>query len=169
MKAVKNDLITVFFETFKPQNASFSGAQNLGLFNVTYDITRFNMNTIQIDSEKSVIKFQQTKPNIITEFVDLQMDLYFNFSIKAQPEFYLDEGQGRISFWFNKTSVGLGMFNNQGVFQFNVEDVSAVYWGSNSYFHGTGDLSFALNQAALLLNGFMEQNINQFVKLSVAN
>ena len=125
------------------------------------------MNTIQFDSQNSVIKFQQDMPNIVTELVDLQMDLVFNFSIKAQPEFYLDEGEGRLSFWFNKTNVGLGMINNKGIYQFTVGDVSAVYCGSNSYFHGTGDLSFVLNQAAQLLNGFMSQNVNQTVSQMV--
>ena len=135
---------------------------------MTYDLTGITVNTIQFDAVNSKIMFQAEKPNILTELVNLQMDMVFDFSIKAQPEFYVDEGNARISFWFNKTSVGLGMINLNGVYQFTVEDVSAVYWGSNSYFNGTGDLSFVLNKATQVLNGIMAQNINKTVEQVVS-
>lgn len=163
MDSIKNDLISVFIESFRPNNSTFSGSQNLGLFNLTYDLTGVTVNTIQFDTSKSKIKFQENKPNIVTELIDLQMDAVFNFSIKAQPEFYIDEGNARISYYFNRTTVGLGLINLDGVYQLTVEDVTAEYRGSNTFFNGTGDLSYVLNSATQLLDGVMRQNINQTV------
>lgn len=118
------------------------------------------MSAFGMDYDNSNIYYQADKPNIVMDFRDLVTTLDMNFNITAEPRFYEDIGVGKFSFVFTKLLIGLGINVVDGAFNFEVQSINAEYKGGNTSFAGTGDLSFALNQATSLIETQMISDPN---------
>lgn len=169
MSSIKTDLIDSLIQEFRPQNVRVNDTFYLGLFNLTYDVYNITMESFSMDYNNSVIEFQEEKPNIRVIFRDLQMNLQLRFNITADPRFYVDEGPGQIVFGFNNITIGLGIIQTDGIFQFEVQDIEASFKGGDSRFDGQGDLSFAFTQLATLLRQQMFNNPSLTIQTMVQN
>lgn len=155
LKTIKNQVIDSLIEAFKPQEVNMVDTYNLSLFNFTYNVTDLTMHAFDMDYEASTVEFRDTDPHIYIEFIDFQMDLVFNYSLYANPLFYLDEGPGRVTTNFQNVSIGLDLVEVDGKFQFKVFDIFANYTGGLTKFGGQGDISYVLNTVAeTLRNSF---------------
>ncbi|CAI2387461.1 unnamed protein product [Moneuplotes crassus] len=163
LETVKTELINEIFTHFRPTDRSYANSTDLDLFKVFYEITDIDLDDFGMDYRKSSIRFQEEKPNILIDLVDFKTNLDFNFNVTARPKFYDDVGEGAVHFEFDKFRIGLTIFEIEGAFQFKIDEINAELKedASGSYFNGTGDLSFALNQAAVLLQGQLLQNPNE--------
>ena len=143
---------------------TFGNTTYLGLFNFTYNISHFTMEEFSMDYDQSVIKFQEKSPNIILQFIDFTMKLTMDFSLTTDPLFYYDVGPAQIDFLFKNIDIGLTIqANKDGVFQFVPEFINSTYVGGKSYFSGTGDISYVLNNATQIIDGMLSQNATNVV------
>lgn len=128
------------------------------VFKFGYDLRGLTLKEFSMDYNKSVVRFNKEKPNIVFEFIDFNFDLEFNYSLVADPKFYVDEGPGEIKFAFKNVTVGYGIIQVDGVFQLEVQEVTADFNTLDYNFGGQGDISFLLQKASALVKGFMEQD-----------
>jgi len=152
LDTIKDQLINEIFTHFRPTDETYADSFDLDLFKVFYNVSNINLASFGMDYRKSTIKFQEEMPNIVFDLVDLRTNLDFDFNLTARPKFYDDVGKGAVHFEFDKFRIGLTITQVNGVFQFEVKEINAQLRkdGSGSYFAGTGDISFVLNQAATL-------------------
>lgn len=158
MDTIKTQLIDSFVKEFRPQNVRFNDTFNLSLFDFTYDLYNITMQTFYMDYDKSEIKYYADAPNIRMTFYNLEMKLGMNFSLTANPEFYRDVGPGQFAFAFENMTIGLTLVEDNGVFQLRTEEINAAYMGGDTFFRGTGDLSFALDSVTTLVEQQMLSN-----------
>lgn len=163
MQTVKSELIDSIVQNFRPVNQTFSGFQNATLFLFNYTFTNITVNSFSMNYDNSKIEFREHQPNIHVELNDFIFNMTFNYSLKADPEFYVDEGPSQIEFYFENITIGLGMINVEGVPQFIPQDIFAKFKGANTYFGGGGDLSYILNTASVLLKNQMEKGATELV------
>lgn len=117
-----------------------------------------------MDYDKSVIKFQEDSPNILLQFIDFTMKLTMDFSLTTEPLFYYDVGPAQIDFMFKNIDIGLTIeANKDGIFQFAPQFIDSTYVGGKSYFMGTGDISYVLNNATQIVDSMLSQNATNVV------
>ena len=123
------------------------------------------MNEFSFDNKTSIIKFNEERPNIYIEIHNFWMDLDFNYSVRAIPEFYIDEGPGQIKFHYNNISIGLEVTVLDGFFQYLIYEVHADYDNGETYFNGKGDLSYILSRTAQITDNLLRQNANKTLEV----
>ena len=121
-----------------------------------------------MDYAKSTIEFRPEEPHIFIQFIDYTMDLKFNYSIKAEPEFYRDEGPGQVQFAYQNITLGLDLYRNpEGIFQLKTSDIKANFTNGATFFGGEGDLSYMLNVGSQLLTSQMNQSASATIEQMV--
>lgn len=164
LKTIKTQVIDAFIQSIKPQDWSTTGTYNLGLFKFTYNVTDLNMYQWDMDYVKSKIEFRADEPHLHLEFINYTMYMDFNYSLYADPKFYLDEGPAQVSFRFDNISIGLNIIIVDGVFQLQTNAVDAVYVDGNTYFMGQGDISYAMNAASFFLKSQLKEHTTDTVR-----
>lgn len=169
LDTVKSQLINEIFTHFRPTDESYYNSTDLDLFKVHYNISKINLDNFGMDYRRSSIRFQKEEPNIVIDLVEFRTNLDFEFNLTAEPRFYEDLGEGAVHFEFDEFKLGLGIEVVDGVFQFKLIETQAQLKkdSAGTYFKGSGDLSFILNQASTLLQGQLMQAPTETVQAIV--